>query len=322
MKYPDMPTFKKLLIILFIFFSFYVSYGQQTPLNPISYWIFTPYIYNPAIIGSKDFLSVNLNSAFQGNSNTQIISLNTRFSKTRSGYFTSPDILEFKNTGIGGSVFHDVSGRSENFGISLGGSYQIPLNTRKLSFFSFGASVKGIYNILDTASFEQNYPSEKTFYPNLDLGIYYFGIKFYTGISVTNLFGNPQNSDDRGIYKIPVDRQYFFSAGYKLLLNKSMNVVVEPSLLISAYDSTFNKISKNIKPILKLYVENFCIGTYFYGNGKTSFFTQFRYPRFYVGAFFELPKKTPYYKGSPIVQLTMGLNIQIDKSRLSDHNQW
>jgi type IX secretion system PorP/SprF family membrane protein len=322
MIYPDMQIFKKLLIVLFVSFSFYVSNGQQTPLNPISYWIFTPYIYNPAIIGSKDFLSVNLNSAFQGKSNAQIISLNTRFSKTRSGYFTSPDILEFKNTGIGGSVFHDLNGRSENFGISMGGSYQIPLNTRELSFFSLGASVKGIYNILDTASFEQSLPSKKTFYSNLDLGIYYFGIKFYAGISTTNVFGNPEKHDVTGIIKIPVARQYFFSAGYKMLINKSMNIVLEPSLLFNAYDSTFKRIFKNINPILKLYVENFCVGTYFNSDGKTSFFTQFRYPRFYVGAFFELPKKTPYYRRSPIVQLTMGINIQVDKSRLSNHNQW
>jgi hypothetical protein len=80
-----------LLIFLFIF-SFCVTKGQQTPLNPISYWVFVPYIYNPAIVGSKDFISIGINAAFQGESNTQLISGNTRITKTNSGYFSSPDI--------------------------------------------------------------------------------------------------------------------------------------------------------------------------------------------------------------------------------------
>jgi type IX secretion system PorP/SprF family membrane protein len=317
-----MSSIRKLLLILFLTFSYHVSEGQQTPLNPISIWVFTPYLYNPAMVGSKDYVSIDLNAAFQGKSRSQIISGNTRFSMTRSGYFASPDIVEFKNFGFGGSVFNDINGPSRNIGLSAAGSYQIPLNTRKLSFLSFGASIKGVYNRIDTSTVEPGTPSKKTFYRNLDVGIYYFGTSFFTGFSTTNLFGNPENTDSLGILSIPVDRQYFFSAGYKILIDRSMNIVLEPSVLINAYDSTFNNISHSINPILKLYVENFCVGTYFFSNGKTSFFTQFRYPRFYVGAFFELPKKTAYFRGAPIVQFTVGLNIQLDKSRLSNHSHW
>jgi type IX secretion system PorP/SprF family membrane protein len=317
-----MPVFKKSLFICGFLYSFYLSNGQQTPLNPISYWIFTPYIYNPAIIGSKDFLSVDINAAFQGKSNTQIISGNTRFSKTKLGYLLSPDIKEFNNIGIGGSVFNDVNGLSQNIGASVAGSYQIPLNTRKLSFLSFGASVKGVYNILDTGSVEPRSPSKKTIYPNLDLGIYYFGTNFFSGLSATNLLGNPENPDSLGRFAIPVIRQYFFTAGYKILLSRSLNIVLEPSVLINAYDSTIKKIPDNINPILKLYVENFCFGTYFLSNGKTSFYFKYIYPRFYIGAFFELPKKLPYFKRTPIVEFTMGINFQIDKSRFSRHSHW
>ena len=296
--------------------------GQQTPLNPLSYWVFTPYIYNPAIAGSKDYLSIDLSAAFQGKSNTQIISGNTRFSKTRSGYFSSPDIVEFKNYGIGWSVFKDVDDLSRNTGASVAGSYHIPLNTLKLSFISFGASVKGVYNILDTASVVTENSSKKTFYPNLDLGIYYFGTNFFLGFSTTNLLGNPEKPDSLGLFSIPVYRHYFFTAGYKIIINKSLNIVLEPSVLINANDSTFNTIADNINPILKLYAGNFCVGTYFLTDRKTSFFAQFRYPRFYVGTFFELPKKTSYFKGPPIVEFTLGINIQIDKSRLANRSHW
>jgi type IX secretion system PorP/SprF family membrane protein len=317
-----MPVIKKGLFLFGFLFSFYLSNGQQTPLNPISYWVFTPYIYNPAIVGSKDFLSIDLNAAFQGESNTQILSGNTRFSKTKSGYFSSPDIVEFHNFGIGGSVFKDIKGLSQNIGASVAGSYQIPLNTRKLSFLSFGISVKGVYNILDTGSVESGNPSKKTFFPDFDLGLYYFGTNFFAGLSTTNLFGNPEKPDSLGIYAIPVFRQHFFIAGYKFLISRSLNIVLEPSIIISAYDSTIRKIPDNFNPILKIYLENFCFGTNFFYKDKALFFFQYKYSRFYIGAFFELPVKSPYFKKTPIIEITTGINIQIDKSRYSRHSHW
>jgi len=313
----------KRISLIFIFCSvFYVLNGQQTPLNPVSYWVFNPFIYNPAIAGSKDFLSFGINAAFQGESNSQLISGNARITKTNSGYFSSPDIIEFKNIGLGGSVFKDINGSSRNIGFSCSGSYQIPLNTLQLSFLSFGVSVKGAYSTISSANTALENTLRKTFYPNFDLGIYYFGTNFYTGISTINILGSPWKPDTLGVYTVPVSRQYFFNAGYKLLLSKSLNIVLEPSVLILATDSTFNKIRNNINPIIKLYLEDFCVGTSFRRGGKISFFAQFRYPRCYVGAYYELASKTPYYKNKPIVEFTFGVNLQSDKSRLSNHTHW
>lgn len=310
------------VFLVFIFvFSFCIAKGQQTPLNPISYWVFNPYIYNPAIVGSKDFLSIGLNAAFQGESNSQIISGSGRISKTKSGYFSSPDIIEFKNIGVGGAIFKDINGLSKNIGLSAAGSYQIPLNTHNLSFLSFGVSIKGVYNNLtDSVGPRKSY--KKTFYPDFDLGIYYYGTSFYAGLSSTNILGNPWKSDSLEIFKIPVQRQYFFTAGVKILLSKSLNIVLEPSALIIVNDSTKRKITDNINPIIKLYLDNFCFGSTFNSNGKISFFSQFRYPKFYVGAYYEFAKKTAYFRKTPIVEFTLGMNIQPDKSRLSNHSQW
>lgn len=311
------------IILVYVFvFSFSIIRGQQTPLNPMSYWVFTPYIYNPGMIGSKDFISVGINAAFQGNSNSQLISGNRRISRTRSGYFSSPDIIEFKNIGIGGSVFRDLKGIGRNIGISASGSYQIPLNTRQLSFLSFGVTVKGVYNTLDNDSVGPAHSFKKTFYPDFDLGIYYYGTSFFTGLSSTNILGNPFKSDTLAIFRIPESREYFFTAGFKILLSKSLNIVLEPSVLIVANDSTMSKIADNINPIVKLYLEDFCFGSSFRKGGKISFFAQYRYPKFYVGAYYEISKKTPYFKKTPIVEFTLGLNIQPDKSRLSNHSHW
>jgi hypothetical protein len=72
-----------------------VSEGQQVPFDPISYRIFTPFIFNPAISGSKDFSSTDLVASIQGSSKSQTISWNTRLSKKVPGYFLSPAIIEY-----------------------------------------------------------------------------------------------------------------------------------------------------------------------------------------------------------------------------------
>jgi len=152
--------------------------------------------------------------------------------------------------------------------------------------------------------------------------VYYYGTNFFTGLSAINLLKNPENPDTLGVNEIPVFRQYFFLAGYKIPLSKSLNIVLEPSILFNAYDSTLKNIEKNFNPILKLYVENFCIGSYFLNDGAVSFFFQYRYPRFYIGALYELPKKSAYYKKSPDIEVTLGLNFTNDKSRFSKSSRW
>jgi type IX secretion system PorP/SprF family membrane protein len=316
------PIFLKVLLTLVTVNIFNISVAQQTPLNPLSYWVFTPYVYNPAMVGSKDFITLDINAAFQGESNAQLLSGNARLSKTKPGYFSSPKMKEFNSVGLGGSLFNDVHGTSHNIGMSAAGSYQIPLSTKDLSFLSFGAAVKGVYNMLDTSLVDAGQPSKNTFYPNVDLGVYYYGTNLFTGISALNVLGSPGDADTLGNYEIPVSRQYFFTIGYKFVLSKSLNIVLEPSVLIDAVDSTLGEIGDNINPIIKLYLDNFCIGSYFLSDGNTSFFFQYRYPRIYLGAFYELPKKTAYYKKPPMVEFTVGFNFLVDKSRFSKRSHW
>lgn len=311
------------IIFIYIFFSSFCTLnGQQTLLNPISYWVFTPYIYNPGMIGSKDYISVGVNAAFQGSDNSQLLSGNRRISKTRSGYFSSPDIIEFKNIGAGGSFFRDFKGVSKNIGISVSGSYQIPLNTRKLSFLSFGLTVKGVSNTIDNDSVGPARYFKKRFYPDFDLGLYYYGTSFFAGLSATNILRNQNKSIEPAAPSIPESRQYFFTTGFKILLSKPMNIVLEPSVLVVENDSSMSNIKESINPIIKLYLEDFFFGSSLSSGGKIAFFTQYRYPKFYVGAYYEIAKKTAYYKKAPLVEFTLGFYLQPEKSRLSNRSHW
>ena len=308
-----------------VLLSFLPAAGQQTPLDPLSYWVFTPFVYNPAMVGSKDYLSLDLNAAWQGKSRTQLIAGNTRLSKAKPGYFSSTKLREFKGFGLGGSLFNDIKDNSQNSGASLAASYQLPLNTKNLSFLSFGAAVKGVYNRLDTSSADAGSKTRNTFYPNADAGIYYYGTNFFTGVSGINLLGNPEDPDSLGYYAIPVSRQYFFTIGYKIVLSKKHDIVLEPSLLVNAVDSTFDDLAQmkdNIDPILKLYLDDFCFGSYFLLDGNTSLFIEYRFPRFHLGALCQLPRKTAYYQKPPIVEFTAGFNFQVDKSGYSKRSVW
>lgn len=314
-------TVLRALVVIFSFLSG-ICYGQQTPLITDSYWVFVPYIYNPAIVGSKDFLSIGSNISFKGSSNTQLLSGNGRLSKSHSGYFSSPRLTKFTNFGVGGSIFNDKNDLSHNYGLSAAASYQIPLKTNELSFLSFGLSAKETHHTISTDSIGIINPERNTFYTNFDFGIYYYGTSIFAGISGVNLLGSPWKPDTVGIYDVPVSREYFFTAGFKILLSKSMNVVLEPSVLISATDSTFDKIAENINPILKLYLDNFYLGASYRGSGKVSVFAQYRYPHFYIGAYYGFKNKTPYYKNKPVVELTCGINFQSDRFRNIRSTHW
>ncbi len=176
--------------------------------------------------------------------------------------------------------------------------------------------------MLDTGIADEGSATKNSFFPNIDAGVYYYGTNLFTGFSAVNILGNPGKADSLGNYEIPLPRQYFFTIGYKFILSKSQNIVLEPSLLIDATDSTFSDIKDNITPILKLYLDNICLGSYFLTDGNTSFFFQYRFPRISLGAFYELPRKTAYYKKPPIVEFTLGWNFQADKSRLSKRSRW
>jgi type IX secretion system PorP/SprF family membrane protein len=295
--------------------------GQQVPLSPVSYRIFSPFIFNPAIAGSKDFFSVDFTTSAQRSSNSQIVSGNSRLAKKPADYFSSPGGSEFTNIGLGGYIFNDVNGPARNLGIGISGSYHIPLNKKNLSFISIGASVKGVSFKRDSAVAsdpDPHQPAKEAFYPNADFGIYYYDPKFFAGVSVVNLLGNPEQKDTLGNYDIAVSRQYFLQTGFKILLSKPMKIVLEPSLILNSDGTSSQKTEDMLKPMVKLYLENFCVGTYFNDFRHFSVFFQYKYPKVYIGAFFQVPKENPYYKKDLIAEFTLGINL----SRSGVRNHW
>ncbi len=208
-----MSGINKTISIIFLIFSCFISEAQETPVNPVSNKIFSSYIFNPAITGSKDFASVSTIASFQDGFSSQILSADARLSKKSSTYLYSNTNKEFGNIGVGGSVFNDRNGASKNIGANASLAYHIPLNKRKLSFLSLGTSVKGVQNTMDYGFAGDsliNPDTEETFFPNLDFGLYFYGPGFYAGFSATNLLGNPGIADSLGVCKYRYLNNPFF----------------------------------------------------------------------------------------------------------------
>jgi type IX secretion system PorP/SprF family membrane protein len=298
-----------------------ISTGQQAPFYPVSYRIFNPFIFNPAVAGSKDFTTADLNAGKHGDLNSQIVSFNGRLSKPGVSYFSSEGIPEFTNIGVGGIVFNEMNDISRIVGIAATGAYHLKLDRNALSYISIGASLKALFNNYQGDE-DLNRPAKSTFFPNVDLGLYYYSPIIYAGISATNILGKPAEPDTLGYSTIPVSRQYYLNVGTKIVIHKSYNLVVEPSLYVIADDSLSQEPLEMIKPAIRLYAGKFCIGTYLNNLDNVSFLFQFKYPKFHIGAYFEMQRKSPFYRTPPIAEIAFGMNLAAIKSGVSRLNHW
>lgn len=312
---------KVTLFVLGILASVCNAAAQQTPLNPISNRVFTPFIINPAIAGSKDFMAIDISAVIQGTDMSQLLSGNTRIAKKGPTYFGAPVARSYTQFGVGAALFNDVGGPSRNLGFSAAASYHMPLNDKNLSFLSGGIAVKGIYNMMDSVP-DIDAPSRNSFIPNLDAGLYYYGKSFYAGISATNILGNMLDSADLAFYDIPVSREYFFIAGYKFVISKSLNIVIEPSVIVHLDDSLNFDMKETYNPMLKLYLEDFCIGAYLHDYDKLTFFFQYKFPRLYIGTLVDFPRDVPFYKKDLVIEIAAGVNFGSISSSSSTKWHW
>ncbi len=297
---------KALLVLATMGYIPYAS-AQQTPSYPLANRVFTPFVINPAVSGSKDYLAIDFAAVIQGTDKSQLLSANTRIAKKGPTYFGAPVSKQFTRFGAGVILFNEVTETSRNVGFGATGSYHMPLDNKNLSFLSGGLTVKGFYNMMD--SIPDLAPSKNSFIPNIDAGVYYYGQKLFAGISAANILGNMLDSTVNEIYDVPVSRQYFFIAGYKFMVSRSLNIVLEPSLIINLDDSLNFDKKETYNPMLKLYMEDFCVGAYLHNYNNLTIFFQYRFPKMYLGTLVDFPRNVPFYKKELVIELVLGLNF-------------
>lgn len=287
--------------------------AQEIPSKPLSIPVFHPMVINPAYVGSKDFTNISLTSRIFKSPNNQILTIHKRLS--------GPDGF-FSNIGVGAYIFQEQLVASWNTGLALGGAYHFALDDANVHNIAAGASLKGFLNIPKKDAESTGDTSSTSFNPNIDLGVYYYGPTAFAGLSVTSLFGTKIPDGEAIESEAYQPREYHFYGGYKFLLSKKNSIVLEPSLLVSLNDSTISEPQKHLVPYLKLYLQNFYVGSYMKSVDIFALFFQYQFPRFYTGIFLEFPRVGFLNNDNIIFELSLGINLGHEGDKFLQYRHW
>ena len=305
--------YKPLLLFALVLGFSMMAIGQQVPSKPLSNPVYNPIVFNPAFVGSKDFTNISLTTKVLKSPDSQVLSLHQRLNGPQDSY---------SRLGIGTYLFQEQLEQSWNTGLAIAGAYHISLDKASIHNISAGASLKGIMNIPGKNEEAAGDSTNGTFNPNLDLGIYYYGPSAFAGISVTSLLGTSLDNGLTVESEAYVPREYHVYGGYKFVLSKSNSIVLEPSLLISLNDSTISEPHKHLTPYLKLYLQNFYIGTYFKSFDQVALFFQYQFPRLYTGIFLEFPRIGFLNDDNIIFELVVGVNLGKGGHNFLQYRHW
>jgi len=273
--------------------------AQSIPSSPLSTPVFHPMVLNPAYVGSKDYTNISFTTRAIKNWDYQLLHAHKRLTGS-DGYFSS--------FGLGGYTFLEQVDESWNTGIAVAGAYHYPLDEARIHNISGGASLKGIFEFPKEADESTGDTLTSTFSPNMDLGVYYYGPSAFGGLSLTSVFGS--------------SRYYNLYGGYKFLLSRKQSIVLETSLLVSLNDSTFSEAFEHITPYLKLYLQNFYIGTCIKSVDLFALFFQYQFPRFYTGMYLEFPTDDFLNDDNIIFELSFGINLGAENRKFLRHRHW
>ncbi len=287
--------------------------AQEVPSKPLSIPVYHPMVMNPAFVGSKDFTNISITSKILNTPNNQIINFHQRLTGS-DGFFS--------NIGIGAYIFQEQLENSWNTGLAAASSYHIALDDANVHNLAVGASLKGILNIPKELEEAPADSASSSFNPNMDFGVYYYGPTAFAGLSVTTLFGTKLSNEltiDSDAY---FQREYHLYGGYKFLLSKSNAIVLEPSVLVSLNDSTISEPQKHLVPYLKVYLQNFYIGTYMKSLDIFALFFQYQFPRFYTGVFLEFPRVGFLNNDNIIFEISLGVNLGKEGQKFLQYRHW
>jgi len=217
-------------VILALIIPMSVVFGQQDPV--VSNYMFNTQLYNPAFSGMTGMITATALTrqqwvGFPGAPSTMIFNVNTPFS-----------ILGLRS-GAGLLVESDSYGFSNDIELNLSYSALIPVGSGTLGAgFSAGMLNKTLAPEWFIPSGTSHTPpsgdplipenDESVLALDIAAGVYYQGLNYYAGISVTHLNQPKIKYSETATY---VSREYYLTAGYYFQLpNPSLELI--PSIFI------------------------------------------------------------------------------------------
>ncbi len=215
---------KKLLSLIFVVNLGLSSFAQQD--EQMSLYTYNPLYFNPAYAGSRDAISMVAVGRFQW------VDFNGAPS---SQWFSIHSPLLKKYLGIGGHFVNDRIGDRKRTSGYVDFSSNIVLNKKKHRLAA-GISVGIDGMTYDFTQAQVTNPNDpfigevvSALKPNIGAGLYYYGEKFYVGISVPR-FLQSKTFDVNNVLQLLNTRHYFITGGYVFDLNSVLKL--KPSTLI------------------------------------------------------------------------------------------
>ncbi|MFA6126246.1 MAG: PorP/SprF family type IX secretion system membrane protein [Bacteroidales bacterium] len=240
---------EKLLHIFLVFFATALPVWSQ--VNSFSdQYLSNLFLLNPAIAGTAQYSTLTVNSRQQwigwdGAPASQSVTFHSRLARSKDRFTPLGFINKGKNTyskvGFGGGFFHDSYGVFNLTGIHLDYSYQLMVGKGRLSL-GLAPSVFQVGTtsvvLADPSDPYLNNPN-KSYFVDFNAGVHYFSKNGYMGLSLVQLFNS---SVKFGSYGYPGDedpslnpqlaRSAYAYGGYFFMLNRDMNLKVEPMGLV------------------------------------------------------------------------------------------
>jgi len=213
-------------IILFLLLT-QVSFAQQTPLY--SQYMFNPFVINPAFTGTNDGFEVMSNYRHQWVGITDA---------PKTYILTLHGPHKFKNYGIGGTVFSDVTGPTSRTGVGLSYAYHFKLSQEtKVSLGLSGGLLQFKLDgtkvtLADQGDAVLTNSMLTAFVPDFGFGAkIYQQNKYYFGISIPQFIQNRlQFMDAQAQSLSKLTSHIFINGAYRFALGD--NFGIEPSVLI------------------------------------------------------------------------------------------
>jgi type IX secretion system PorP/SprF family membrane protein len=217
-----MILMKKLTILLLLLSLFGSSYGQQDPI--LTQYLFDKLPINPGYAGSYNALSLNLIDRYQW---VGIKDAPNTITFSANSYLPNPHL------GVGLYAYRDAIGPTVETGAMGTFAYKILFGESKLSF---GVSFGFTYLDVDWAALDPNDPNDplltnqvkKKAAPDADFGVYYYGKRFYVGLSSKHLIQSKldvsaDNYDNTSSYS-KILRHFYAVGGVAIPLGENLDL--------------------------------------------------------------------------------------------------
>ena len=225
--------------------------AQQLPV--FTQYIFNKYVFNPAVTGTEDNFSATANYRYQWQGITDA---------PRTYILSLHGPHKFKNFGLGGALYTDVTGPTSKTGMYLSYAYHIRVaNETKLSLGLSGGLMQ--YSV-DGTKINLASPGDLTLantlmtriVPDFGFGAYLYNKKFFCGLSVPQFIQARLDFSDDGTQTLSnLTSHFYLNTGYTFQVNRDFSL--EPSMMMRYVSPVIPQFDVAAKGIYK---KNYFIG--------------------------------------------------------------